>query len=103
QHEDAPERLLRGLELVRAVENQLLAEQEQPGEFARLDDGALAVLPGHDERDLERRPSPVGPFAERLLEDELLPRVKIQTRCRGELDGLLARAADRWRHAHHPR
>jgi hypothetical protein len=47
-------RLHRGAVLVRRVQDQLLAELEQPRQLASFEDAALAVLPRHDDRDLER-------------------------------------------------
>jgi hypothetical protein len=64
--------------LVRRVDQQLLAEQEQAGELARLEDRALAVLARHDRRDLERRPLPVRALAERVEQDQLLPLVELE-------------------------
>jgi hypothetical protein len=70
---DPQERLDRGLHLVRAVDDRALTEQEQPGQFARLKDAALAVLPGDDQPDLERRPLAVRPLTEGDPENVLLP------------------------------
>jgi hypothetical protein len=64
------------------VDQQLLAEQEQPGQLARLEDRALAVLARDYQPDLERRPLAVRPLAERVRQDELLPGVKVKV---GEL------------------
>jgi hypothetical protein len=44
QLQQPAERLQRRVELVRRVGDELLAEQEQPAELARLEDAALAVL-----------------------------------------------------------
>jgi hypothetical protein len=60
------------------VDDRALTEQEQPGQFARLQDAALAVLPGDDQPDLERRPLAVRSFTECDPENVLLPGVEVQ-------------------------
>ncbi|MFW5415041.1 hypothetical protein J0910_00010 [Nocardiopsis sp. CNT-189] len=56
------EGVLRGPELVRRVDDQLLFPHEQRREFERFEDAALAVLPGHDQPHLVGRPLPVSPL-----------------------------------------
>jgi hypothetical protein len=65
--------------LVRRVDQQLLAQQEQAGQLARLEDRALAVLARDYQPDLERRPLAVRPLAERVRQDELLPGVEVRS------------------------
>jgi hypothetical protein len=72
------------------VDQQLLTEQEQAGQLARLEDRALAVLARDHQPDLERRPLAVRPLAERVRQDELLPGVEVKVRELCELDRLLA-------------
>src|SRR5690606_8775146 len=75
---DAQEHLLRGLELVCAVEDQLLAKQVQPGQAPSLEDATLAVLPAHDDGALEGGPFAVAALAQAVDQAVLLPRVEHQ-------------------------
>jgi hypothetical protein len=77
-HEQAPERLHARVVLVSGVRDQPLAEQEQPGELARLEDAALAVLARDIDADLERRPLAVLSLPESIRENELLPRIEME-------------------------
>jgi hypothetical protein len=61
--QDPQEPLLRCLELMRAVEDQVLLEQEQPGQLPRLEQRALAVLPRYEDANLEAGPAVVAPLA----------------------------------------
>jgi hypothetical protein len=61
--QDPEEAFLRRLELMRAVEDQVLLEQEQPGEFPGLEQGALAVLPRYEDANLEAGPAVVAALA----------------------------------------
>jgi hypothetical protein len=58
-----PRRLL----LVRRVDDRLLAEQQQAGQLARLDQRALAVLPRDADADRGSCPLPIGADAHRRL------------------------------------
>src|SRR6476660_5228565 len=88
--------LTAGAELVSRVDDLLLAPQEQTGQFARLQEAALAVLSGDTDTDLERRPLMLIATGERVpvrligggaghLQQPLLPRIEIQSRmpCKG--------------------
>src|SRR5215469_6908365 len=76
------ERFLRCLELMRRMEDQVHAEivEEQRRQRQRLEDRALPVLPGNDQRNLKRRPLPISPAPQRLIKNPFLPRVKTQPR-----------------------
>jgi hypothetical protein len=83
-----PQEVLRGRRLlVRGMNDQPLAEQEQPRELARLKDAALAVLSRDDEADAERRP-PAIDLAERRRQNVALPRVQDEAGARRKLDRL---------------
>jgi hypothetical protein len=81
------ESLERGVELVRGVNRQRVIEQKQADELAGLENGALSVLARNHKPDLERRPLPIAPLPESVLEHERLPRIEMQTRRSGEIDG----------------
>src|SRR5690606_3674685 len=91
------------LELVSTVQDQLLVEQEQPGQLPGLQYGPLAVLAGHDEAHLEGRVGAVGALAERVPDDVALPRVQVQPDRVAEVDGLVSGAGDVVRDVLNPR
>src|SRR5690606_41132566 len=67
-------------ELVRRIQDQALIEQEQAREHPRLENRALAVLAGHHQARLERRPAAVLLLAQAVLEHQALPRIQDQPR-----------------------
>jgi hypothetical protein len=69
-----------GVELVRRVDQQPLGKFEEAEQLAGLKQSALAVLPADDQTHLERGPLVQLRAPERVLEDELLPRVQMQPR-----------------------
>jgi hypothetical protein len=69
-------------------------EQEQAGEDPCLDEGAFAVLPRYETRDLGRRPLATGTLVERMLEHVLLPRVQAQTARLSKVNDIVARRVD---------
>jgi hypothetical protein len=71
------------------VDQQPLVEQQQASELARLDDAALAVLARNRDADAGRCPLSVAAFAERALEDVLLPLIQNQPVRRSKVDDVL--------------
>jgi hypothetical protein len=69
------------------MDDQTFTQQEQTSELTGLKDRTLPVLPGDDQANLERRPLPVGALTQRVLEDERLPRIKVESRHAGKVDG----------------
>src|SRR5690606_5608841 len=87
--EHPEEVLLRGVELVGRVDHGSFAEEEESRQLAGFQNGALAVLTGDHEADLEGGPLPLmlsvvlvveGLFLDRagLLDEPSLPGVKFQ-------------------------
>src|SRR5690606_27464259 len=72
------------------VQDELLAEQEQPGQTPGLEDAALAVLPAHHDAALERRPPAITPLAQAVNQAVLLPRIQHQPRRGRQLNSLPA-------------
>jgi hypothetical protein len=85
------------------MDQQPLAEQEQPGELARLEDRAFPVLAGHDEPNLKRRPPTVSPLTECLVENELLPGIEVQAGHPCQIDGFTSRGRPGRRNSADPR
>ena len=61
--EQAPELLRGGLLLMGRVDDDLLADEEQPGQLPRDQDRAFAVLARDDQADIGTGPFPVRPLA----------------------------------------
>ena len=62
------------LHFVRGVNLQLLTKQEQAGKHPRLEDRALAVLPGHDQPYFRRCPPTRSRTAQSIDKEVSLPR-----------------------------
>lgn len=80
--------LLRRLEVLRRVDEEVFLEEEEAREFPSFEDDVLPVLPRDAEADLGRGPAPIDSLAEGVVEDVGLPGVEDQARERGEVDRL---------------
>jgi len=75
---------------MRTVTDQHLFGHKEPIELQALQDAALAVLPGHDQCDLERSPLAGGRLAQPELHAQRLPVVQDEASRLRYLDGVLA-------------
>ena len=86
------ELLERRVSPMRRMDDQIVPEQDDPGQLAGRQDLVLAVLAGHDDRHLERRPRPIDQLTATVLEDMALPVVEDDPGRPGEINRLPAGA-----------